>query len=517
MKPLDKYLEAAAKAGCHKDQIERFCRAGIVLSAKQLRASAMARLCDLPNGPRHIGYGGAMSGGKTFWVLVQACIDDCQRFPGLKVLLLRKVGSANKENFNDIRLKILRNINHNYVATQGYVFFDNGSSLRLGHFKDEKDVEKYLGLEYDVILVEEATTLTASKLTVIETRLRTSKEGWRPRMYWTSNPGGISHAHFKQKFIVPYLAGKETTTRFIPATVLDNGFVDDEYANALSENLIGWQRKAWLEGDWDVAAGMFFTNFRQDVHVFEPGDIEVMKHWRFWGALDYGFTHDTGFLFGCEDDDGNLYLLDEHAESGKLPEHHAECIKGLLVRNGLTLDDLQAIKAGHDVFSKTHGRSIADTYEEFGIILRKANIDRITGWGEMLRRFGEVNPVTREIVHQPTLFISRKCTKTIEQIPAMIHDDARPEDAKKVNSDEAGRGGDDLADTARYWVMHAYSPRPHFGSASIQTMNGSRVTLTVHDNEKPVNVPPHLIEEPKALPGLVYPGVIKKTFDPFRR
>ncbi len=33
----------------------------------------------------------------------------------------------------------------------------------------------------------------------------------------------------------------------------------------------GWQKRAWLNGDWDVAAGQFFTAFRREVHADEDG------------------------------------------------------------------------------------------------------------------------------------------------------------------------------------------------------------------------------------------------------
>ena len=53
-----------------------------------------------------IGYGGARGGGKSHWLLAQMGADDCQRVPGLKCLLLRKVGKANLEHFEDLRRRL---------------------------------------------------------------------------------------------------------------------------------------------------------------------------------------------------------------------------------------------------------------------------------------------------------------------------------------------------------------------------------------------------------------------------
>ena len=100
--------------------------------------------------------------------------------------------------------------------------FGNGSRIVAGHYQAEKDIDNYLGLEYDVIGIEEATTLTSRKYQDITTCCRSSKPGWRPRLYSTTNPGGVGHAWYRSKFIVPFQEGRQTDTRFIPARVTDN-------------------------------------------------------------------------------------------------------------------------------------------------------------------------------------------------------------------------------------------------------------------------------------------------------
>ncbi len=60
-------------------------------------------------------------------------------------------------------------------------------------------------------------------------------------------------------------------TRFIAARVADNRWNNPEYVRVL-EGLTGWQKRAWLDGDWDIAAGQYFTTFRREVHVVEDFD-----------------------------------------------------------------------------------------------------------------------------------------------------------------------------------------------------------------------------------------------------
>src|SRR3954470_4497061 len=103
----DDYIKLATESGCPADQLERFIHSGAILQPKQLAASAAARLCDLATGPTSIGFGGARGGGKSHWLIAQMGVDDCQRVPELKCLLLRKVGKSNLENFEDLRRRLL--------------------------------------------------------------------------------------------------------------------------------------------------------------------------------------------------------------------------------------------------------------------------------------------------------------------------------------------------------------------------------------------------------------------------
>ncbi len=345
--------------------------------------------------------------------------------------------------------------------------FKNGSRIVAGHFQNEKDIDAYLGLEYDVIGVEEATTLSSRKYADISTCCRSSKvlpdgHHWRPRIYSTSNPGGVGHAWYRTRFVAPYAEKRETETRCIPARVGDNRFNNPEYTKILA-NLTGWQKRAWFEGDWDIAAGQFFTTFRREVHAVEAFDDTRAREW--FAALDYGFTHYTVVLLGCTDGDGNVLVVDEHAERLWLPQRHAEGVRAMLARHvtsaewrgqsaerrktrPLQITDLKGFVAGADVFSKqSDGTTVAAQYAKLGIRLTCANTDRVNGWAEVLNRFGDPSAGIA-----PRLFIHRRCGRLLDCVPSLQHDPNRPEDVLKVDADEDGIGGDDSADALRYLV-----------------------------------------------------------------
>ena len=482
------YATVARALGCASDQLLNFQRAEIVLQPKQLAASAAARLCDLPTGPKAIGFGGARGGGKSHWLLAQIGADDCQRYPGLKCLLLRKVGKANHEHLHDLRHKLFHRLPHQYTASDSTLTFANGSRIVAGHFQHEKDIDAYLGLEYDAIGVEEATTLTAQKHSSIASCCRTSKPNWRTRIYSTTNPGGVGHAWYKAKFIVPFQQQAETHTRFIPALVTDNRFIDTDYIHYL-DTLTGWRRGAWRDGCWDIAAGQFFTTFRRDVHVLSQFDDNRAVEW--FAAMDYGFAHHTVVLLGCLDGDGNLFVVDEHAERGWLPQRHAPAIQAMLARHNLSLSSaeraeasarrgyhsptgerppdylplvfprgyvprrlqgLSRFVAGADIFSQRDGASVADQYADLGISLRPADMDRVNGWAEILHRLGDPDAGL-----PPRLFFHERCARLLECLPALQRNPNRPDDVLKTDPDEDGLGGDDPADALRYLV--ATKPR----------------------------------------------------------
>lgn len=443
---MREYAARAKAAGVPEDQFANFAKASAVFTPKQLEASAAARCADSPSGPVEIGYGGARGGGKSHWLLGQMGLDDCQRHPALKCLLLRKVGKSNMENLHDLRMRLFMRTPHTF-STRGIVTFANGSKIIAGHFQNEKDIDTYLGLEYDVIGIEEATTLTSRKYQDIQTCCRTSKRGWRPRIYNTTNPGGVGHAWYRAKFIQNWRAKSESVTRFVPSLVTDNPWNNPDYVRVL-DSLTGWKKRAWRDGDWDIAAGQYFTTFRLEVHRIAQLDEKKIVEW--FAGFDYGFTHYTVFLLGGRDSDGNVYIVDEHAERNWLPDRHADAIHAMLTRHGLNVRSLDRISCGTDLFAKeSDGETIAKQYKELGITMTGANMDRVNGWSEILKLLGDVDAKPAVV---PRLRIHARCARLLETVPLLQHDPNRPEDVDKVDTDDDGIGGDDAADALRYMV-----------------------------------------------------------------
>jgi phage terminase large subunit len=470
---LKTFYQLGLEQGCPRDQLLAFANAGIILQAKQLAASAAARFCDKPDGPKAVGYGGARGGGKTHWLFAQMGADDCQRLPGLKCLLLRKVGKSNLENVEALRQRLFHLLPHDFNASRGILKFANESQIRLGHYQCEKDIDTYLGLEYDLIGIEEATQLTARKYEDISTCCRTSKPNWRPRIYTTTNPGGVGHQWYHDKFIVPFECRTETDTRFIQALVHDNAFINPDYKASLASRT-GWQYAAWYQGQWNISLGQYFRNFHPETHIL-PNDFKESTATEWFASMDFGYTHLTVVLLACLDDQKNLYVLDEHAERFWIPQQHAQAIKAMLAHHHVysTRDHLREsvlaqypdccrereaiwknghrrmlsrFVAGSDIFStESNGESIAQQYRNLGLSMGAANMDRVSGWSAILDRLGGPGA-------KPSLFFHPRCKHLIECLSCLQQDPDRPGDILKTNINEDGVGGDDAADALRYLV-----------------------------------------------------------------
>lgn len=447
---LHSFLQTAVTVGMPRDQVENFLRAGYVPLPKQTLFHALCRQADR-DGADWIGFGGARGPGKSTATFAQVALDDCQRVPELKVLFLRRVKKAAKESLEDLRSKLLRNVTHHYQRQEAIISFPNGSRILVGHFTDERDVDNYLGLEYDLIVLEESTSLPMGHVTKLLGSLRTSRSSWRPRWLTTTNPGGIGHQWFKRLF-VSRTDQNSYRTAFVPATVDDNPLVDQGYRDYL-DNLSGWLYKAWRTGSWDIQAGQFYTNFTPETHVVE---VTPMFDWNYWMALDYGTVHPQAVLLLTQDGDGNIHILDEHVQSGWLVYQHVEAMDGMLTRNGIDRSYLSSVVAGTDLFARRgYSKTLAEEYAENGYLLSPAKTDRINGAARIKRLLGNPSDLSRAPAR---LTISPRCTTLIDTLPAMQHDPGRPEDVLKVDADESGYGGDDTYDALRYGIME--SPEP---------------------------------------------------------
>ena len=184
----------------------------------------------------HTAYGGARGGGKSF-AMRRKLVMLAIRHKNLRLLLLRRTLSELRENHLLPLQSELAGFAE-YKKEERTFRFPNGSRLTLGYCDSDTDMLQYQGAEYDVIGFEEATHFKEEWMVFISTALRTTKKDFRPRIYYTCNPGGVGHAYIKRLFIDRAFREGENPEDycFIPARVYDNRVLmeaDPDYVKRL--------------------------------------------------------------------------------------------------------------------------------------------------------------------------------------------------------------------------------------------------------------------------------------------
>jgi len=442
---LERFVVAGANAGCPPDQIERFAAALYVAQPRQFEFHAAARECDNQGGPVEVHIGGTRASAKTHAIFAQVAIDDCQRYDELKFLFLRNIKKAAAESFEDLARKILRLMPHE--LSREAIRFPNGSRIVIGGFKDETDVDKYIGVEYDGIVAEEFSMLSGTKQDMVKGSLRTSRLDWRPRLYASWNPGGIGYADIKKRVVEPWRRGMENYTRFIYASYTDNSFINAEYRQYL-DGLSGYLRKIWRDGDLDVAGGLAFPAFSEATHVI-PAQ-ELPDNWPRWRAVDYGHSPDP---FSChwytrDLATGRIHVYREAYDWMLTDIEQARKIRAMTPAG----EQIVATYAGGDMFAtKTvEGRvsSNSKAYASQGVPLTRADTDRIQGKRKIERLLAPLQD------GRPGLVIHDNCPRMIAELGALV---------TREGKEDIADGQDDHAyDDLRYALTNyeAYSQEP---------------------------------------------------------
>ena len=371
---------------------------------------------------RHIAYGGARGGGKS-WAMRRKFVMLAMRYPGLKLLLLRRTLPELREN-HQLPLQEELNGYAKYKSDEKAFVFPNGSRIRLGYCDSESDVYQYQGQEYDVIGLEEATHFTETQKDFFITANRSTRDDFTPRMYYTSNPGNVGHAWFKRLFVDRDFRGAENPDdyEFIQATVFDNKVLmekNPEYVENLKALPEG-MRRAHLYGEWNLLEGRYFTEFNPEIHVMRP--FSIPDSWKRYVTIDYGLDMFASYWIAV-DYNGFAYVYREVYQKGMIISDAARELR----LN--TFDErIEHYIAPPDLWNRRQdsGKSAAELFWDCGVYLIKANNDRVQGWynlHEWLKpcEDEEGKPAAK-------LRIFQNCPNLIESIPQLQFDKKNPND-----------------------------------------------------------------------------------------
>lgn len=217
-------------------------------------------------------YGGAAGGGKSYGQAVDALLYAL-RYPGSRQLVLRRTYPELERSLLRVVWELYPREAFRYVASRHEGRFTNGSVVEFASLEGERDVYKFQSAEYDVVRFDELTHFTEEMYLYLLSRIR-GTNGYPKAVKSTSNPGGVGHSFVKARFIDPAPPGEEfgpagARRIFLPATVADNPFLQksDPYYEERLRLLPERERRALLEGCWDLFEGQYFTEFDRGVHA----------------------------------------------------------------------------------------------------------------------------------------------------------------------------------------------------------------------------------------------------------
>lgn len=344
---------------------------------------------------RHVAYGGARGGGKSWAVRTKAKLLALH-FAGIKVLIVRRAMPELRNNHIEPLKKELAGI-AKYNTTDKTFRFPNGSTITFGYCDNAGDLGQYQGAEYDVLFIDEAGQLQKEWIDQINACVRGTNP-FPKRTYYTLNPGGPAHAYFKRLFIDRRFEDKEKPENysFIQALVQDNKVlmqIQPEYIEQL-ETLPPKLREAWLYGRWDVYEGQFFEDFRDDpehykdrrwTHVIEP--FEIPDGWTICRSYDFGYGKPFSCAWWAVDYDGVIYRILELYGCTKTPNEGVKWNPDKQFAEISRIERTHAWLKGKNIigvadpacWAADRGESIMQTAAKYGVYFHRETTSALRG------------------------------------------------------------------------------------------------------------------------------------------
>lgn len=393
-----------------------------------------------------------MGGGKSYflrWKLIRMLLAFnargikhvivglfCEDYPSLADRHLSKVRFEFPSWLGDYNLS-----EHNFILKEKW----GGGTLS---FRNLDDVSKYLSTEFAVIAVDELTRNKEEIFNVLRTRLRWSGIE-DTRFIAATNPGGIGHEWVKKLWIdkVYYPNEKESDQfSYIPALLKDNPYIDPSYLLQIQSIPDEKKRNAYLNGNWDIFEGQYFSEWDKEKHTVEP--FKIPDSWFRFRSIDVsGRSGITSCHWYALDHDSNVWAYREHYTTGLDSDQHAKRINELSESEEYrytVYDNSADSKLGLP-------ETTAEVYIRNGVMLNiPSSKNRVMGWDTVHRylRWDEKS--------EPKLKFFNNCVNMIRTIPALIHD--------KINPDDVDINGEsDAADDLRYFLQTLRdnkTPRP---------------------------------------------------------
>ena len=401
-------------------------------------------------------YGGAAGGGKSYilrWWLVLYLYSlfkfkglrnvqvglFCEDYPSLYDRQISKIVFEFPQELGELKQGTVKNFQLRPEFGGGVIALRNLD-----------DPSKYQSAEFAAIAVDELTKNSKETFDFLRFRLRWPGVA-HPKFGGATNPGGKGHAWVKKLWISkefpPELQETAGQFAFVQAKASDNPYLNESYYQSL-KTLPPEMARKFAEGDWNVFAGQYFTNFAEERHVIDRQFLRLEPWWPRWVSCDWGYGHPACVHWHAKDGDRVVTyreLYGSRIGETELGERIAQLSEG---------EKIQRFFLSPDAFDKrtsqnTIAECIGDVVDKRGIPKPvAADNSRVSGWRLLY-----------DMLDCDLWQISSACPKLIQSLPTLIRDEPPDdEDILKVDHTE-NEIGDDAPDCARYGLKSMLAPR----------------------------------------------------------
>jgi len=263
---------------------------------------------------QNVLYGGAVGGGKTFWLAAEA-IQLSLDYPNNRGYLCR-------QKLTDFRISTLLELKRYMEATviiddrgkqeiisliaqhhqtENYFRLYNGSVIYYGGIGDDRDgTTRVKNMTLGFVGIDQVEEVEEVNFNWLCSRLRLILPNIHYKAILTANP---APGWVKRRF----LESRMENHIFVPALPRDNPFLPDDYEDNLRKWFPPEMVKALLDGDWDALEGGNFLFKYTDLKKAINRELDITEGDVKWAGQDIAREGDDSSVFTAREGNKVIY------------------------------------------------------------------------------------------------------------------------------------------------------------------------------------------------------------------
>lgn len=222
---------------------------------------------------REVLFGGAAGPGKSFALVLSALLYF--HTPNYSAVLFRRTYPqlAGEGGLIPKAHEILAGTGAKWNEQKKTYTSKEGAVLKFAHLQHEQNKRDHDGMEYQFVGFDELTHFGYPEVAFLMGRMRRRSDHTVPlRFRATTNPGGPGHAWVKARYVDNEEGSPDRL--YIPATLVDNPYLDHEDYRKQLDNLPPVERAQKKNGDWEVVPdGVLFKDEHFRRYTGNPLDV----------------------------------------------------------------------------------------------------------------------------------------------------------------------------------------------------------------------------------------------------